>query len=278
MFYVPIPKRESVPVKRLTEVFDEYRGVYTDTETTGHSEAIQQMLNAIQLSERVFSQIPDKNDPARTLYAHQLSVARRMVLAFGDILTDDQDRLATNVGVAILHDLFELDRRGQSQWNEGRLKDLGFTPAFARKIAIMRHDKNVPYLDYIQNICKTDIDCAMTKYVDLEDNQSPYRGARQNFTQQQMDKQAVIYPASQVYVWAVLSGEINPHEINVPQFIMQNPFVDARLKKQDILASYSSDKTDYEGRRAPAVMSIIRNVGSVFMPKALALTSLTPCS
>jgi|GEM_PF-4592727 len=272
MYQMPITtitaSRAPVTIGELTEIF---HGKASERRVRSESAAVAEMFLAADLSRNVFSRITDKNDETRTLYAHEISVARRVINNFGALLQNDEDRIATIVGVALLHDLLELKPHGSQVWTAERLKRKGFSPAFARKVEVMRHVKPTPYLDYVRDLVIADIDCALVKYADLEDNMSPERGARTNPSRQLLEKHAVLYPASLAYIRAALHKEIDPRKISVPEYIMTNPFVDPAVKEADILAENSSDKRRYQSRVANAGQHFARNVGGLFAPRRLAI-------
>ena len=74
--------------------------------------------------------------------------------------TDDLELMC----IAIGHDYIE-----DCQDTLENLKSKGFSQRVLNAWAILTHDKNVPYNEYIENIC-TNYDCILTKISDITDN------------------------------------------------------------------------------------------------------------
>ena len=66
--------------------------------------------------------------------------------------------------VALLHDVVE-----DADITLEQLRSIGFSDAVIEAIALMTHDKSVPYMDYVRNIAKNDIARAV-KLEDLRHN------------------------------------------------------------------------------------------------------------
>ncbi len=66
--------------------------------------------------------------------------------------------------VALLHDVVE-----DAGITLEQLRSIGFSDAVIEAIALMTHDKSVPYMDYVRNIAKNDIARAV-KLEDLRHN------------------------------------------------------------------------------------------------------------